>query len=270
MQQAISDAASNLAKGRIRQSVSLWTFGSTPLPELCAKLKELGIVGLDLVNNRDDWPVLREHGLAATMVPGAGSIGDGLNNAARRGELLAEFRANIAAAAEFGWKRVITFAGGREGISDADGMAVCAATLKEAAKIAEDCDVEICVELLNSKVDHPGYMADSTAWGVELCKRVESPRVKLLYDIYHMQIMEGDVIRTIRDNIDFIGHFHTAGNPGRNDLDDEQELCYPAIMRVIAQLQAAGKFDGYVAHEFIPKNGFESLRQAVALCDARA
>jgi Hydroxypyruvate isomerase len=239
------------------------------MPELCAKLKEIGIVGVDLANDRADWPILKEHGLAATMVPGAGTIENGLNNAARRGELLAEFRGNIAAAAEFGWKRVITFAGGRENIGDAEGMAVCAATLKEAVKIADDFDVEICVELLNSKVDHPGYMADSTAWGAELCKRVESPRVKLLYDIYHMQIMEGDIIRTIRGNIDFIGHFHTAGNPGRKDLDEEQELYYPPIIRAIAQLQAEGKFDGYVAHEFVPKNGFDSLRKAFELCAAR-
>ena len=182
-------------------------------------------------------------------------------------EYLRQFRENITAAAEFGWKRVITLSGVRGDISDADGMTACETILKEAVKIATDHNVTICMELLNSKVDHPGYMCDHTSWGVELCKRVDSPHFKLLYDIYHMQIMEGDVIRTIRDNITYIDHFHTAGNPGRNDLDENQELFYPAIMRAIAQLQEEGKFNGYVAHEFGPKNGIESLRKAVQLCD---
>lgn len=260
------DAAPKL-KGRIRQSVTGWPLGKIPAEELCRQLKEIGLVGLDLVGNRSIWPVLKEHGLAATMVPGAGSIKDGLNNTAKHPEFLKQFRENIAAAAEFGWKRVITMAGDRKGISDADGLAACVPVLKEAVKIAADHDVTICMELLNSKVDHPGYMCDHTAWGVELCKRVASPRFKLLYDIYHMQIMEGDIIRTIRENIDYIGHFHTAGNPGRKDLDEDQELYYPAIMRVIAELQEAGKFEGYVAHEFGPKHGMESLRKAVQLCD---
>ena len=261
------DAAPKL-KGRIRQSVTGWPLGKIPADELCRQLKEIGLVGLDLVGDRSLWPVLKEHGLAATMVPGAGSIKDGLINTGRHPDLLKQFRENIGAAAEFGWKRVITMAGDRNtGISDADGLAACVPVLKEAVKIAADHDVTICMELLNSKVDHPGYMCDHTAWGVELCKRVASPRFKLLYDIYHMQIMEGDIIRTIRENIDYIGHFHTAGNPGRKDLDEEQELYYPAIMRVIAELQEAGKYNGYVAHEFKPKRGMESLRKAVQLCD---
>jgi hydroxypyruvate isomerase len=254
-------------KGRIRQSVTCWPLRKVPPADLCRQIKEMGMVGLDLVGDRNLWPVLKEHGLVATMVPGAGGIKDGINNTARHPEFLKHFRENIAAAAKFGWKRVITLAGDRKGISDADGMAACVPILKEAVKIAADHDVTICMELLNSKVDHPGYMCDRTAWGVELCKRVESPRFKLLYDIYHMQIMEGDIIRTIRENIEYIGHFHTAGNPGRKDLDEDQELYYPAIMRTIAQLQEEGKFDGYVAHEFTPKNGMESLRKAVQICD---
>lgn len=254
-------------KGRIRQSVTCWTLGKIPAEELCRQVKEIGLVGLDLVNDRSMWPVLKEHGLVATMVPGAGGSKDGLNNTAKHPEFLKQFRENIAAAAQYGWKRVITMAGDRKGISDADGLAACVPVLKEAVKIAADHDVTICMELLNSKVNHSGYMCDHTAWGVELCKRVASPRFKLLYDIYHMQIMEGDIIRTIRDNIDYIGHFHTAGNPGRKDLDEDQELYYPAIMRAIAELQEAGKFEGYVAHEFKPKNGMDSLRQAVQLCD---
>jgi len=253
-------------KGRIKQSTTRWSVGNKPMDETCRTLKELGLHGLDLVG-RGDWQALKDNGLVATMVPGAGSIKDGLNNAAKRDEWLRQFRENIPAAAAFGWKRVICMAGDREGISDADGMAACVPVLKEAVKIAADHDVTICMELLNSKVDHPGYMCDHTAWGVELCKRVESPRMKLLYDIYHMQIMEGDIIRTIRDNIAYIGHFHTAGNPGRRDMDDDQELNYTGIMRTIAQLQDEGKFDGYVAHEFGPKNGLESLRKAIQICD---
>ena len=248
-------------KRRIRQSVTRGTFGKMPINEFCSTLKALGFVGVDLVG-RNDWPALKEHGLVASMVPGAGGIKDGINNASRRADFLKQFRENIAAAAEFGWKRVITLAGDRAGLSDADGMANCVPVLKEAVKIAADYDVTICMELLNSKVNHPGYMCDHTAWGVELCKRVESPRFKLLYDIYHMQIMEGDVIRTITDNIAYIGHFHTAGNPGRRDLDEDQELFYPAIMRTIAKLTEAGKYDGYVAHEFGPKHGVDSLRSA--------
>ncbi len=259
----VQDAA---PKRRIRQSVTRGTFGKMSADEFCRTVKALGFVGVDLVG-RGDWPALKEHGLVATMVPGAGGIKDGINNAARRDDFLKQFRENIAAAAEFGWKRVITLAGDRAGLSDADGMANCVPVLKEAVKIAADHDVTICMELLNSKVNHPGYMCDHTAWGVELCKRVESPRFKLLYDIYHMQIMEGDVIRTITDNIAFIGHFHTAGNPGRRDLDEDQELFYPAIMRTIATLTEAGKFDGYVAHEFGPKHGVDSLRSAFRLCD---
>jgi hydroxypyruvate isomerase len=253
-------------KGRIRQCCCRGMFRKMPTDEFCRALKALGIVGVDLVG-RDDWPILKEHGLIASMVSGAGGIKDGLNNKARHADFLQQFRDNIAAAAAFGWKNVITMAGDRQGISDAEGMANCVPVLKEAVKIAADHDVTICMELLNSKVDHAGYMCDKTAWGVELCKRVDSPRFKLLYDIYHMQIMEGDVIRTLTDNIAFIGHFHTAGNPKRKDLDEEQELFYPAIMRAIAKATEEGKFSGCVAHEFSPKNGLDSLRHAVQLCD---
>lgn len=253
-------------KGRIRQSCVRGILGKMPIDEFCRTLQSLGILGVDLVG-QSDWPAIKEHGLSATMVPGAGGIKDGLNNRAKQEQWLNDFRSNIPAAAKFGWKRVITMAGDREGISDADGMTNCAEVLKEAVKIAADHDVTICMELLNSKVNHPGYMCDKTAWGVELCKRVDSPNFKLLYDIYHMQIMEGDIIRTINDNIQFIDHFHTAGNPGRKDLDEDQELFYPAIMRTIAKLMEDEKFKGYVAHEFSPKKGVDSLRNAVRLCD---
>ncbi len=253
-------------KGRIKQCCTRGMLRKTPIEEACKTLKELGLHGFDLVG-QEDWPALKEHGLVASMVAGAGSIKKGLNDTSMHAAYLEDFKKNIAAAAKFGWKRVITMAGDRAGISDADGMANCVPVLKEAVKIAADHDVTICMELLNSKVNHAGYMCDKSAWGVELCKRVESPRFKLLYDIYHMQIMEGDIIRTITDNIQFFGHFHTAGNPGRKDLDEEQELYYPPIMQAIAKLTAEGKYDGYVAHEFSPKNGLESIRKAVLLCD---
>lgn len=259
-------AAPPKLKGRIKQCCTRGILGKMPIDEFCRTLQSLGILGIDLVGQHD-WPAIKDHGLAATMVPGAGAIKDGLNNSAKRDQWLEDFRNNIPAAAKFGWKRVIAMAGDRAGISDADGMANCAAVLKEAVKIAADHNVTICMELLNSKVNHPGYMCDKTAWGVELCKRVDSPNFKLLYDIYHMQIMEGDIIRTITDNIQFIDHFHTAGNPGRKDLDEDQELFYPAIMRTIAKLTEEGKFKGHVAHEFSPKKGVESLRNAVHLCD---
>lgn len=254
-------------KGRIRQSTTRWPLGKGSIQELCVRMRQLGLVGLDLAGNRQEWPIIKEHGLVVTMAPGAGGINDGLNNRDKHPDFLRNFRDNIKAAAQFGWQRVITMAGSREKINDQDGMAACETILKEAVKIAADNHITICMELLNSKVDHPDYMCDNTAWGVELCKRVASPHFKLLYDIYHMQVMEGDIIRTIRDNIDYIGHFHTAGNPGRKDLDEEQELHYPAIMRAIAKLQEEGKFNGYVAHEFGPKHGVESLRRAIALCD---
>lgn len=254
-------------KGRIKQCVTRGTFRKMPIEEFCKTIKELGIVGVDLVGDQKEWAVIRDSGLVVSMAPGAGSIKKGLNDKSMHPQFLEEFKTNIKAASEFKWRNVITMAGDREGISDEEGMANCVPVLKEAVKIAEDHDVTICMELLNSKVNHPGYMCDKSAWGFELCRRVESPRFKMLYDIYHMQIMEGDIIRTLTDNIQFIAHFHTAGNPGRQDLDEEQELYYPPIMRAIAKLTEEGKYTGYVAHEFKPKNGVESVRQAVQLCD---
>ncbi|MFB3789240.1 MAG: hydroxypyruvate isomerase family protein [bacterium] len=254
-------------KGRIKQSVSRWCYDSVmdwePFAKACA---EMGLVGIDLVDPKF-WPIVKDHGLVATMVPGAGSIGDGLNDKRFHAKAMEDFKKNIKAAADFGWPNVITFSGNRRGTSDYQAWDNCCEILKEAVKIAEDHNVTINMELLNSKVDHRDYQCDHTLWGVELCQRVGSPRLKLLYDIYHMQIMEGDLIRTIRENIDYIGHFHTGGNPGRLDLDETQEINYAAVMNAIAELQDQGKYKGYVAHEFIPKKGMESLRHAVMLCD---
>ncbi|MBN2327556.1 MAG: TIM barrel protein [Candidatus Omnitrophica bacterium] len=263
---AAASAQEIKVKGRIQQSVCRGNWRDYPWDEFLPACKEMGLVGVDLVG-QGDWPAIKKHGMIATMCPGAGSIKNGLNNKNNHPRFLNDFKKNIQAAAGNGWRNVITMAGDRRGVDDEEGMENCRLILQEAVKMAEDSGVTICMELLNSKVDHPGYMCDHTAWGVELCKRVASPHFKLLYDIYHMQIMEGDIIRTIRTNIDYIGHFHTAGNPGRKDLDDRQELQYKPIMEAIADLTEQGKYNGFVAHEFGPKHKLDSLRQAVQICD---
>jgi len=252
-------------KGRIKQSIC----GGCLRKARLDKEKEatlavgLGLVGMDLVG-RGDWPVVKQHGLVATMVPGAGSIRKGLNDKSMHAKFLADFKTNIKAAAEYKWPNVIAMAGDRRGIGDDEGMDNCHTILKEAVKVAEDEGVTICMELLNSRVNHPGYMCDKSAWGFELCRRVDSPRFKMLYDIYHMQIMEGDLIATIRKNIKYIGHFHTAGVPGRHELDENQEIYYPAVMRAIAE----SDYTGYVAHEYSPtRDPIKSLIQAIEACD---
>jgi len=251
--------------GRIKQSICGGCLRNTKLDrEQTAKLLvEMGLLGRDLVGP-DEWPTLKKHGLVATMVPGAGSIKKGLNDKSMHAKFLEDFKTNIQAAAEYKWPNVICMAGDRAGISDAEGMDNCQTILKEAVKIAEDSGVTLCMELLNSKVNHAGYMCDKSEWGFELCRRVNSPRFKLLYDIYHMQIMEGDLIATIKKNIQHIGHFHTAGVPGRHELDENQEIYYPAVMRAIVE---AG-YQGYVAHEYSPvRDAIPSLVQAVTTCD---
>jgi len=251
--------------GRIKQSICGGCLRKTGMDQeqTAALAVEMGLVGMDLVR-QNDWPVVKKHGLVATMVPGAGSIKKGLNDKSMHSKFLEDFKTNIKAAADYKWPNVICMAGDRNRISDDEGMDNCHTILKEAVKIAEDHGVTICMELLNSKVNHPGYMCDKSAWGFELCRRVNSPRFKMLYDIYHMQIMEGDLIATIRKNIEHIGHFHTAGVPGRHELDENQEIYYPAVMRAIVE---AG-YAGYVAHEYTPtRDPVESLVQAVKTCD---
>jgi len=252
--------------GRIKQSICGGCLRNANLDqEQAAKLLvEMGLVGRDLVNNPADWPVLKKYGLVATMVPGAGSIKKGLNDKSQHPKFLEDFRKNIKAAAEYQWPNVICMAGDRADASDAEGLDNCQAILMEAVKIAEDANVTICMEMLNSKVNHPGYMCDNYPWAFELCQRVNSPRFKMLFDIYHMQIMEGDLIATIKKNIQWIGHFHTAGVPGRHELDENQEIYYPAVMRAIVETG----YQGYVAHEYSPvRNALESLVQAVKACD---
>jgi hydroxypyruvate isomerase len=232
------------------------------MDDLCRQAAELGLAGIDLVDEKD-WPTCRKYGLVPAIVSGAGTIPVAWNRQENHDQLVKDMRANIAKAVAAKIPNVITFSGNRQGLADDAGRDTCILGLKRVAKIAEDSGVTICLELLNSKVNHKDYQCDHTAWGVEVVKAVGSPRVKLLYDIYHMQIMEGDIIRTIRDNIQYIGHFHTGGVPGRNELDDTQELNWRTIAQAIADL----KFEGYFAHEFVPlKDPMTSLKQAIALC----
>jgi hydroxypyruvate isomerase len=252
-------------KGRIKQAICRGCLRGTrmDIEQMAALASKMGLVGIDFVR-LSDWPTLKKHGLVATIVGGAGSIRKGLNDKSMHAKFLKDFRTNIKNAAEYKWRNVIAMAGDRKGISDEEGMDNCCTVLKEAVKIAEDYEVNICMELLNSKVNHPGYMCDKSEWGFELCRRVNSPRFKMLYDIYHMQIMEGDLIATIRKNIKYIGHFHTAGVPGRHELDENQEIYYPAVMRAIVETD----YDGYVAHEYTPtRDPIKSLIQAIETCD---
>jgi hydroxypyruvate isomerase len=259
---AVSAAAPAAGAGRLNQGVSRWCFNKWSIDELCANAAKIGIKGIDLVEAKD-WPTIRKHGLVPSLAPGAATIPDGWNRTENHARLEAEMRENIARAAEAGVRTVITLSGNRRGLPDGEGLENCAAGLKRIKAFAEEKNVLVVMELLNSKVDHKDYQCDHTAWGVELCKRVASPRVKLLYDIYHMDIMEGDLIRTIRDNIQWIGHFHTGGNPGRNELDGSQETNYHAVAAAIADL----KFEGFVSHEFVPKRDpFQSLQQAFEIC----
>ncbi len=260
------------AAGRLRQGVTRGVFRRTQNPmtldEMCAAAADLGIEGFDLVSPKD-FPTLKKYGLVPSMVSGGGGgIKAGVNDAANHAEIGPALLSTIDAAAAAGAPNVIVMAGDRTGaggkkIPDEQGLETSAAFLGKYAKHAEDRGVTLCLELLNSKVNHPDYMADHTKWGVELCKRVGSPRMKLLYDIYHMQIMEGDIIRTIRENIEYLGHFHTAGNPGRHEFDETQELNY----RPIAQAIADAGFQGFLSHEYTPlKDPLASLKESIRIC----
>ena len=218
--------------------------------------------GIDLVNSVD-WPTVRKYGLTPAMTPGAGTISEAWNRKENHDRLEKEMRENLAKAAEAKVPNVITFSGNRRGLSDDEGKENCILGLQRVKKAAEDAGVTVCLELLNSKVDHKDYQCDHTRWGVDVIKAVDSPRVKRLYDISHMQIMEGDIIRTIRDNIQSIAHFHTGGVPGRHELDDTQELRWRTIAKAIADLN----YQGFIAHEFVPvKDPMTSLKQAIELC----
>jgi hydroxypyruvate isomerase len=253
-----------VTKGRLKQSVCRWTHAKTPLPELCKQAAGLGLTAIDLLGEAD-WAVLRDHGLICSMgSAGGGSIADGLNVKANHDAIVKNFEQNLPKAAAAKVPNVITFFGNRRGMSDSEAIANCVEGLNRVKKVAEETGVTICIELLNSKVDHKDYHGDKSAFGIEIVKAVGSPRVKLLYDIYHMQIMEGDVIRTIRDNKDYFAHYHTGGVPGRHELDATQELQWASVCAAIADTG----FQGYVAHEFLPtRDPLTSLREAVVLCD---
>jgi len=253
-----------VTKGRLKQSVSRWPYSKIPLPEFCRALAEMGLTAIDLLEE-PDWAVARQYGLICSMgYAGGGSIPDALNVKANHDAIVRNFEQLIPRAAAQKVPNVITFFGNRRGMSDAEATANCVEGLNRVKKIGEDQGVTICVELLNSKVNHKDYQGDRTPFAVEIVKAVGSPRVKLLYDIYHMQIMEGDLIRTIRDNREHIAHFHTGGVPGRHELDDTQEVNWRAVCAAIVDTG----FQGYLAHEFVPtRDPLTSLREAVTLCD---
>ncbi len=250
--------------GRLKQAVTRWTYRSIALPALCRAVADMGLTAIDLLEE-PDWAVVRQFGLVCSMgYAGGGSIPDGLNVKGNHDAIVANFARLIPRAEAERVPNVITFFGNRRGMSDREAVDTCVAGLNRVKGIAEDHGVTVCVELLNSKIDHKDYQGDHTAFGVEVVKAVASPRVKLLYDIYHMQIMEGDVIRTIRANRDVIGHFHTGGVPGRHELDETQEINWRAVCRAIAD----SGFTGYLAHEFTPtRDPLTALAEAVALCD---
>jgi hydroxypyruvate isomerase len=259
-----SDQPMTKRRNRIHQSVSRWCYKDIPLDQLCAYSAKIGLQGVDLLQP-EEYDVPHRYGLLCTMgYADGGEINKGMNRVENHAAIEAGFRKYIPIAAKAGIPNVITFSGNRDGLSDEDGARNTVAGLRKIRSIAEDHGVTVCMELLNSKVDHPGYMCDHTAWGIDVVEEVDSPRVKLLYDIYHMQIMEGDLIATITKNHAWFGHFHTGGVPGRHELDNTQEVQWDGVMRGIV----ATGFTGFVAHEFVPVGDpLTSLRQAVDLCD---
>jgi len=247
--------------GRLKQSVCRWCFGKMSVEELAEAAAGMGMVGIDLLNP-EDFPTIKKHGLVCTMVM-SHPLSDGLCDEKYHAMAIEKLQGAIEATAAEGWRNVITFSGNARGIDRETGMKNCVKALREIVPVAEKKGVILNMELLNSKVDHKDYMCDNSTWGVELCKRVGSDHFKLLYDIYHMQIMEGDIIRTIQRDHPYFGHYHTAGNPGRHELDDSQELFYPPIAKAIAETG----FQGYFAHEFIPtREPLAGLRDALRQC----
>jgi len=250
--------------GRLKQSVSRWPYAKIPLPDFCRAIAEMGLPAIDLLE-MNEWQIAREHGLVVSMgYAGGGSIPDALNVKANHDAIVRNFEENIPKAAAARVPNIITFFGNRRGMPDEEAIDNCVIGLNRVKRVAEDHGVTICVELLNSKVNHKDYQGDRTSFGASVVKAVDSPRVKLLYDIYHMQIMEGDVIRTIRDNHQHFAHYHTGGVPGRHELDDTQELNWKAIAKAVVDTG----FTGYFAHEFVPtRDPLTALREAVVTCD---
>lgn len=255
-------------KGNINHSVCRWTYNFLPLDELCTAANKIGLKAIDLVGPKE-WNVLKSHGLDSSMCNGAEiSLTKGWNHTEYHSTLIKNYTDHINYVADAGYKNLICFSGSRDGMDDETGLKNCVEGLKQIMSLAEKRGVMIQMELLNSKIDHKDYMCDRSVWGVELCKRLGSENFKLLYDIYHMQIDEGDVIRTIKNNHQYYGHYHTAGVPGRHEIDDTQELFYPAIIKAILD----GGFKGYLAQEFIPtgkekEDKIKALKKAVKICD---
>ena len=248
---------------RLRQSVSRWCYRQIPLDELCERAKAMGYRSVELLDEAE-WAVPRAHGLVCAVANGFGTIPVGFNRSDHHDKLVADAERMIPLAASAGVPNIVVFSGNREGLSDGEGIGNCITGLKRVAPTAERHGVTLCLEMLNSKVDHKDYQADHTAWGVQVVQGVGSPRLKLLYDIYHMQIMEGNVIATIRANAPHIAHFHTGGVPGRGEIDETQELNYRRVMQAIAETG----FTGFVGQEFVPKRDpLTSLRQAFDICD---
>jgi hydroxypyruvate isomerase len=252
-------------KGNINHAVCRWCYSDLTLEQLCIEAKKMGISGIDLIGPKE-WPILKQQGMFSSMCNGAEiSLVKGWNDTQYHTTLIKNYIEHIELVAAAGYKNLICFSGNKNGMDDETGLKNAAAGLKQIMALAEKKGVIIQMELFNSKVDHKDYMCDNTAWGVELCKRIGSSNFKLLYDIYHMQINEGDVIRTLSNNHEYIGHYHTAGVPGRHEIDENQELFYPAIMKAIV----ATGYKGYVAQEFIPvaKDKLASLKKAIDICD---
>ena len=258
-------AAEQLLKANIRHSVARWTFGQMPIAELCRTVKQIGFSAIDLVGP-DDWPTLKAHGVHSSMCNGAElGLEKGFADTRFHDELVARYTRHIDLVADAGYRNLICFSGNRDGMDPEEGLANSAAGLKRILGHAEKRGVMLVMELLNSRVDHPDYLCDRSDWGVALCERLGSGNFGLLYDIYHMQIMEGDIIATIRRNHGYFVHYHTAGVPGRHEIGQDQELNYPAICRAIRDTG----FDGFIAQEFMPSapDPVASLREAVRLCD---
>jgi hydroxypyruvate isomerase len=255
-------------KGNINHSVCRWTYNYLSLDDLCKLVKKIGFSAIDLIGPKE-WNILKTHGIDSSMCNGAEiSLVKGWNDPQYHPTLIKNYTEHIELVAAAGYKNLICFSGNRNGMDDETGLKNCVTGLKQILSLAEKKGVIIQMELFNSKVDHKDYMCDKSAWGVELCKRLGSPNFKLLYDIYHMQINEGDVIHTIRDHHACFGHYHTAGVPGRHEIDESQELYYPAIMKAIADTG----YKGYVAQEFIPtgkeaKDKEKALKKAIKICD---
>jgi hydroxypyruvate isomerase len=255
-------------KGNINHSVCYWTYNFMPLDELCDTVKKIGFSAIDLVGPKD-WPTLKKHNVYSSMCNGAEiNLTDGWNHKEYHSTLIKNYTDHINYVADAGYKNLICFSGSRKGMDDETGLNNCVEGLKQILSLAEKRGVMIQMELLNSKVNHKDYMCDKTPWGVELVKRIASSNFKLLYDIYHMQIDEGDVIRTIQDNNQYLGHYHTGGVPGRHVIDESQELYYPAIMKAIL----ATGFKDYVAQEFVSAktekdDKIAELKKAVLICD---